>query len=59
MKQGSEMTAEERNNWIDRSTKYLRLVAEHIETIVITTKTGDTITFRSSDGETSNDLPTE
>lgn len=39
------MDADERNQWIDRSTKYLRLVAEHVETIVITTKQGDTITF--------------
>lgn len=43
------MDANERNMWIDRSTKYLRLVAEHVDTVVITTKTGDTVTFRSGD----------
>lgn len=46
------MDADERNQWIDRSTKYLRLVAEHVETIVITTKTGDTVTFRSHEEDT-------
>lgn len=43
------MDASERNLWIDRSTKYLRLVADHVESIVITTKTGDTVTFRASE----------
>lgn len=45
------MEADERNMWIDRSTKYLRLVADHVESIVITTKGGDTITFRAGDQE--------
>ena len=43
------MNAKERNLWIDRSTKYLRLIAEHVETIVITTKSGDTVTFKAGD----------
>lgn len=43
------MHAKERTMWIDRSAKYLRLVADHVETVVITTKTGDTVTFRAND----------
>lgn len=43
------MDASERTMWIDRSTKYLRLVADHVESIVITTKGGDTVTFRASE----------
>lgn len=43
------MESDERNQWIDRSVKYLRLVAESVDSIVITTKTGDTIEFRSKD----------
>lgn len=46
------MDAVERNLWIDRSTKYLRLVAEHVESITIKTKTGDTIVFRAHDDGT-------
>lgn len=42
------MDVEERNQWIDRSVKYLRLVADHVDSIVITTKDGDTITFKSN-----------
>jgi hypothetical protein len=44
------MDAAERNQWIDRTTKYLRLVAEHIDNVTITTKTGDTITFNVDRG---------
>lgn len=43
------MDSTERNMWIDRSMKYLRLVADNVESIVITTKTGDTIEFKSND----------
>lgn len=45
------MDPTERNMWIDRSTKYLRLVADHVESIVITTKGGDTITFCANGNE--------
>ncbi len=41
------MDVDERNMWIDRSVKYLRLVADNVDNIVITTKTGDTIRFES------------
>ena len=49
------MDAIERNLWIDRSTKYLRLVADHVESITIRTKSGDTIEFKANSGETEAD----
>jgi len=49
------VNAVERNLWIDRSTKYLRLVADHIDSIVITTKDGDTIEFRVTGKEPLSD----
>ena len=42
------MNADERNIYIDRCIKYVRLVADHVESIVIRTHDGDTIEFKSN-----------
>lgn len=49
------MDADERNKWVDRSVKYLRLVADQVDSIIITTKTGDTVTFKVNGGEEDGD----
>ena len=42
------MNVDERNIYIDRCIKYVRLVADHVESIVIRTHDGDTIEFKSN-----------
>lgn len=43
------MNAAERSEWVMRAAKYVRLCAESVESIVITTSDGDTVTFKKRD----------
>ena len=45
------MDASERSEWIMRAAKYVRLCADSVDTIVITTSDGDTVTFKKAHNE--------